>query len=102
MLPMPLDTEQLQRLATLARIRIDPADLEPLGRDMSGILTLIDQLQAVDTHGVEPLTHPLSAVADIALRCRADSADEPDRRDAALRNAPQTEDGLFLVPRVIE
>ena len=99
---MPFDSDQLRRIAALARIRVDSAELDALGRDMAGILALIDQLQAVDTAGVDPLTHPLSAVEDIALSCREDRADEPDRHEAALALAPQAEEGLFLVPRVIE
>lgn len=99
---MSFDPDQLRRIAALARIRVDPADLDALGREMTGILTLIDQLQAVDTRGLTPLTHPLSTVTDVVLGCRQDHADEPDRREAALALAPQTEEGLFLVPRVVE
>jgi aspartyl-tRNA(Asn)/glutamyl-tRNA(Gln) amidotransferase subunit C len=77
---------------------------------MSSILTLIDQLQAVDTTGVTPLAHPLwvrdditAAMAEVASASpRPDTADADIDRDANLRNAPQTENGLFLVPKVIE
>lgn len=59
-------------------------------------------MQAVDTSGVSPLSHPVAAIQDIALRLREDIASEPDQRDANQRSAPAVERGLFLVPKVIE
>ncbi len=99
--------ETLRRTAKLARLELPDAELAALGHEMSSILTLIDQLQAVDTGGVTPLAHPLwvreditAAMAGASLRSDTDSAEI--NRDANLRNAPQTENGLFLVPKVIE
>ena len=61
-----------------------------------------EKMQAVDTSGVSPLSHPVAAIQDIALRLREDIASEPDQRDANQRSAPAVERGLFLVPKVIE
>ncbi len=99
---MSFDQTTLTRIATLARIDISPAELAMLGTEMTSILTLIDALQAVDTKGVEPLSHPLSAIADMSLPLRDDQADAIIDRDANLANAPETENGLFLVPKVLE
>jgi len=73
--------------------------------ELNGMLALIDQLQAVDTRGVEPLAHPLSAHENIILRLRDDGVTEQgdaDTRTALMANAPAARDGLFLVPKVIE
>ncbi len=99
---MSFDPQTLTRLSRLAAIEIAPSQLGPLGAEMQSILTLIDALQAVDTSGVAPLTHPLSVIDDMSLRLRADAASTEIDRDANLQNAPQTENGLFLVPKVIE
>ena len=99
--------ETLRRTAKLARLELPDAQLAALGHVMSSILTLIDQLQAVETGDVTPLAHPLWVREDItfAMSQRSPRGDIPDpsiNRDANLRNAPQTENGLFLVPKVIE
>lgn len=99
---MSFDTATLTRIATLARIDVAAAQLSGLGDNMASILSLIDQLQAVDTAGVVPLSHPLSVMGEMALRLRPDVVTAPDLRDACFANAPQTENGLFLVPKVIE
>jgi aspartyl-tRNA(Asn)/glutamyl-tRNA(Gln) amidotransferase subunit C len=98
---MSFDSATLNRLAKLAHLRIAPDELPSLGNEMSAIFSLIDQLQAVDTKGIAPLSHPLSAIEDMTLRLRDDIA-VPCDRDANLANAPETENGLFLVPKVIE
>ncbi len=99
---MSFDPATLTRIANLARIDIPAAQLSGLGDNMASILSLIDQLQAVDTRGVMPLSHPLSVIGEMPLRLRADVVTTPDLREACLANAPQTEHGLFLVPKVIE
>ena len=84
--------------------RTDPGTARPRA-DRTGILHLIERLQSVDTQGVEPLAHPLSAHEDITLRLREDAVTEPSsetRRQELLANAPDAQDGLFLVPKVIE
>ena len=99
---MSFDPATLARLANLARIDLPARHLSSLGDDMSSILSLIDQLLAVDTQGVEPLSHPLSVIGELTLRLRADRAITTMDRDVCLANAPDTENGLFLVPKVLE
>ncbi len=99
---MSFDPATLNRLATLARIDLPADHLAALGTEMTSILALIDQLQAVDTTGIAPLSHPLSVIGDMHLRLRADEATAENLRDTCFTNAPQTENGLFLVPKVIE
>ncbi|MCK9985851.1 MAG: aspartyl-tRNA(Asn)/glutamyl-tRNA(Gln) amidotransferase subunit C [Azoarcus sp.] len=95
---MSLTTEQVLRIAGLARIELADGDVEATRAKLNGIFGLIEQMQAVDTSGVEPMSHP----QDVAQRLRTDVATEPDRREAFQRVAPQTEAGLYLVPKVIE
>ena len=99
---MELQPEDLRRLARLARIAVSADEVSTLQSQLNGIFGLIDQLQAVDTHGVEPLAHPLDVVTPLSQRLRDDEATEGNRRDANMANAPAAENGLFLVPKVIE
>ena len=98
---MSFDSAALTQLAKLAALNLPPASLSQLGDDMSAIFGLIDTLQAVDTTGVAPLSHPLNTITDMTLTCRDDVAVMTDVI-GSLANAPETENGLFLVPRVIE
>jgi len=102
---MALTPTDITRIARLARLDMTPDRLARAQVELNGILALIEKLQSVDTQGVEPLAHPLSAHEDIHLRLRDDVVSEArgtDARAALLANAPATQDGLFLVPRVIE
>jgi aspartyl-tRNA(Asn)/glutamyl-tRNA(Gln) amidotransferase subunit C len=99
---MKLTPDDLKRIAHLARIAVSEADVAALQMQLNGIFGLIDQLQAVDTKGVEPLSHPLDVVADLAQRLREDRVSERDQRVANMANAPEQENGLFLVPKVLE
>jgi aspartyl-tRNA(Asn)/glutamyl-tRNA(Gln) amidotransferase subunit C len=99
---MPLTLEDTARLGVLARIALTPTENAATLTQLNGIFGLIDALQAVNTDGVEPLAHPLSAVREMTLRLRGDVVTEIDARDANMANAPQKENGLFLVPKVIE
>lgn len=102
---MSLNEQDVARIARLARIALTPEQLGPARQELNGILHLIERLQAVDTQGVEPLAHPLSAHEDITLRLRDDAVTETAseaRRDELMANAPDAADGLFLVPKVIE
>ncbi|MBL8520931.1 MAG: Asp-tRNA(Asn)/Glu-tRNA(Gln) amidotransferase subunit GatC [Betaproteobacteria bacterium] len=99
---MAFQPDDIRRLARLARIAVDGGEAAHLARELSGILGLIDQLQAVNTAHVEPLAHPLDVVMASTQRLRDDRAEPAIDREAHLANAPQAEGGLFLVPRVLE
>ena len=93
-----LSLDEISRIARLARIDVPEADLPALAGQLNGILGLVDQMRAVDTTGVEPMSHP----QDVTQRLRADEVSEGDRREEYLLGAPAVEGGLFLVPKVIE
>lgn len=95
---MSLSLEQVQRIAHLARIEISEAEARTTQDRLNGIFALIEQMQAVDTAGVEPMAH----AQDLAQRLREDAVTESDRRAAFQAVAPETEADLYLVPRVIE
>lgn len=95
---MSLEPRDVEKIAHLARLAIDAADVPGYARDLSAILDLVEQMKAVDTSGIEPMAHPLDAVQ----RLRPDEVIEPDGREEFLAIAPRVEDGLFLVPKVIE
>tara|TARA_R110001592_G_scaffold298362_1_gene569086 strand:+ start:86750 stop:87037 length:288 start_codon:yes stop_codon:yes gene_type:complete len=95
---MALDRKAVEDIAHLARIALNEDDIPATTAKLSGILDLIDQMQAVDTLGVTPLAHPLETIQ----RLRADRVTETNQRDVLQAIAPATEDGLYLVPRVIE
>jgi aspartyl-tRNA(Asn)/glutamyl-tRNA(Gln) amidotransferase subunit C len=95
---MSLTPDQLQRIALLARIDVAPAEAAGVTDRLNRVLGLIDQLQAVDTRGIEPMSHAL----DVVQRLRADKVTEPDQREAFQAVAPAVEQGLYLVPKVIE
>ena len=95
---MALDTAAVAKIAHLARLEIDAGDVPGYARNLSDILDFVEQLNAVDTHGVIPLAHPL----DTAQRMRPDLVTETDQRENYQSIAPQTQAGLFLVPKVIE
>lgn len=101
---MPITDQDVARIANLARIQLSPEGAKQTHQELNGILNLIEQLQAVDTQGVEPMAHPLSAHQAISLRLRDDKASPgtEDQRAALMANAPATTEGLFLVPTVIE
>ena len=95
---MSLTLEQVRRVAHLARIEVSDAQAETTLGHLNGILTLIEEMQAVDTRGVEPMAH----AQDLSQRLRSDVVTEKDRREAFQAVAPETEAGLYLVPKVIE
>jgi aspartyl-tRNA(Asn)/glutamyl-tRNA(Gln) amidotransferase subunit C len=95
---MALDAADIEKIAHLARLGINPEDVPEYTRNLSDILAFVEQLSAVDTTGVVPLAHPLEATQ----RLRADVVSETDERENFQSVAPQTEAGLFLVPKVIE
>ncbi|MBK1726133.1 Asp-tRNA(Asn)/Glu-tRNA(Gln) amidotransferase subunit GatC [Halorhodospira neutriphila] len=95
---MAIETADVEGIAHLARIEIDEQARAGYARDLSGILSFVEQMNAVDTSEVEPMAHPL----DATQRLRPDEATEPDRRDRYQAGAPAVEAGLYLVPRVVE
>lgn len=103
---MAITDQDVARVARLARIAISEKDSTRARDELNGILNLITELQAVDTKGVEPMAHPLSAHQKVALRLRVDEAAPThslEQRKALMANSPASdEQGLFLVPTVIE
>jgi len=95
---MALDTDTVKRIARLARIYVDDGDLPALADELNNILGWVEQLDEVDTDGVEPMT---SAV-EMVQRLRTDAVTDGDVRDKVLANAPAEADGFFVVPKVIE
>lgn len=95
---MAVDAQTVEKLAELARIAISEETIEEVGSRLGEVLHLVDQLQAVNTQGVSPMAHPLDEVQML----RADEITETDSREAFLAQAPQSEEGLYLVPKVID
>jgi aspartyl-tRNA(Asn)/glutamyl-tRNA(Gln) amidotransferase subunit C len=99
---MALRPEDVRRIADLARLELSTDEQRAMLVQLDGFFRIVEQMSAVDTSGVEPLYTPLSAVQAVALRLRDDVVTEPDARAANQKSAPAVEDGLYLVPRVIE
>ena len=95
---MSLSIDEVRHIARLARIELGDGDAQDTLDKLNRIFGLIEQMQAVDTSNVEPMSHP----QEVAQRLRDDSVTESDNRDAFQAIAPQTEAGLYLVPKVIE
>ncbi len=99
---MSLTSSDIARIAKLARLELQPEQSKRMLTQMNAFFTLVEKMRSVDTAGILPLAHPAAAVSHIALRLRDDVASEPNQREANQRNAPAVENGLFLVPKVIE
>ena len=99
---MALTPQDVSRIAHLARLELSPAESAAMLADLNGFFGIVEQMSAVDTRGVEPLYTPLSAVQAVTLRLRDDVVTEADDRAANQASAPALENGLFLVPKVIE
>lgn len=95
---MALDSQTVYRIARLARIHIDDSEVERHAAELSSILEFVEQMNRVDTENVAPLSHP----QDRTLRMREDTVSEGDQRENLQAGAPAVEDGLYLVPKVIE
>ncbi|UYM15146.1 Asp-tRNA(Asn)/Glu-tRNA(Gln) amidotransferase subunit GatC [Endozoicomonas euniceicola] len=95
---MAIDASEVQKVAHLARLSIDDSQVEATAGTINKILDLVDQMQSVNTDNVEPMAHPL----DATQRLREDVVTEPNNRETLQSCAPAVEDGLFLVPKVIE
>lgn len=100
---MSLALSDVKRLAHLAQLDLTDDQASQTLDKLNGIFALVEQMRAVDTSGIEPLNHPIAALLpDLALRLRDDVATEPNRREDYQKPAPATQDGLYLVPKVIE
>lgn len=99
---MSLSSTEIDRIASLARLALAPGESERMLTKLNSFFDIVEQMRAVDTAGIQPLAHPFETVRDIALRLREDQVREPDQREANQRSAPAVENGLFLVPKVIE
>ena len=95
---MSLERADVEKIAHLARLAVSEDELDAVASDLSNILDLVEQMNAVDTEGVVPMAHPLHMVQ----RLRADVVTETDQRDHFQSVAPLAEEGLYLVPKVIE
>jgi aspartyl-tRNA(Asn)/glutamyl-tRNA(Gln) amidotransferase subunit C len=99
---MPLSPEDVSRIAHLARLELSPAEASAMQTQLNDFFKIVEQMSAVDTSGLEPLHTPLSAIGNVELRLRPDAVTETNNRERNMANAPSAEDGLFLVPKVIE
>lgn len=95
---MSIQSEDVLKIAHLARLGVEDEQVASYASDLSNIMGLVEQMNEVDTAGVEPMAHPL----DQMQRLRADVVTEGDLRESLQKNAPDVEDGLFLVPQVID
>ena len=99
---MSLTLTDIGRIAKLARLELDPTHSERMRDQLNGFFDIVEQMNAVDTTGVEPLAHPTAVIDHVALRLRDDVVTESDQRALNQASAPWVEDGLYLVPKVIE
>ncbi|MEQ1783438.1 MAG: Asp-tRNA(Asn)/Glu-tRNA(Gln) amidotransferase subunit GatC [Hyphomonadaceae bacterium] len=95
---MSVDKKTVSKVARLARIAVPEERLEPMAKELNTILAWIEQLNEVDVEGVEPMTTPVA----MELPLRADVVTDGNIRDQVLANAPRSEDGFFVVPKVVE
>jgi len=95
---MPIEVDEVKKIAKLACLNVNDADIQSYATNLSNILDLVEQMSVVDTTGVTPMSHPFDAVQ----RLREDVVTDFNRRDDFQAIAPKTEDGLYIVPKVIE
>ena len=99
---MALTPQDVRRIAHLARLELQADESAAMLSQLNGFFSIVEQMSAVDTTGIEPLYTPLSAVHDVSLRLRGDLVTEANQRELNQRGAPAVKDGLYLVPKVIE
>lgn len=97
-----MNLEDVKRIAQLSRLAITDDEAASTLNQLQKVFDLVEQMQAVNTDGIEPLAHPIEQIMSIAQPLREDAVTEIDQRDAYLQNAPAQHEGLFLVPKVIE
>ena len=99
---MSLSASDIARIANLARLELSPDESARLLAQTNDFFNIVEKMRAVDTTGITPLAHPLDTIQTMSLRLRDDVASEPNNREANQQTAPAVENGLFLVPKVIE
>ena len=99
---MSLTLNDVQKVARLSQLNLSADEAKQTLTQMNTIFGLIDQMSQVDTAGIAPLMHPIAMIQEMSQRLRTDAVCEPNNREANMANAPQADQGLFLVPKVIE
>lgn len=99
---MALTPQDIGRIANLARLELKQDESDRMLSHLNAFFAVVEQMRAVDTTGLEPLAHPVAAFEDVALRLRPDIAGDYPSREDSQRSAPAVENGLYLVPKVIE
>ena len=99
---MSLTSQDIRRIAHLARLELAPDESERMLSQINGFFDIVERMRSVDTTGIEPLSHPVEAVQAVQLRLADDAVSEANQREANQQSAPAVERGLFLVPKVIE
>jgi len=97
-----MNTEEIKQLAKLSSLELDPEETQKISQELKTILTLVNQLQAVSTTGIEPLFHPIALIAELNQPLRPDEVTESNQRTENMASAPAAHKGLYLVPKVIE
>ena len=97
-----MNLEDVKRIAHLSHLAISEDEAKATLEQLQKVFNLVEQMQSVNTDGIEPLAHPIEQIMTIAQPLRDDVVTELDQRDAYMKNAPAQHDGLFLVPKVIE
>ncbi len=101
-LQRPMKLDDVQRIAHLSRLELSQAEAEAVLPQLQAVFSLVEEMQAVDTSGLEPLAHPILFLREIAQPLRVDQVTEADHRVENMQSAPAQQEGYFLVPRVIE
>jgi len=99
---MSLQSQDMVRMASLAKLEINPQELEHMRTSINDFFKMVQAIGSIDTTGVEPLAHPVAIIQDFTLRLRDDVVSETNRREANQQSAPSVDRGLFLVPKVVE
>ena len=99
---MSLQSQDMVRMASLAKLEINPQELEHMRTSINDFFKMVQAIESVDATGVEPLAHPVAIIQDVTLRLREDVVSENNRRETNQQSAPAVDRGLFLVPKVVE
>jgi aspartyl-tRNA(Asn)/glutamyl-tRNA(Gln) amidotransferase subunit C len=97
-----MNLDDVQRIAHLSKLELSQAEAEAVLPQLQAVFSLVEEMQAVDTSGLEPLAHPILFLRDLAQPMRIDQVSESDRRKENMTSAPAQQEGYFLVPKVIE